>query len=69
MYSVVLDTNVIVAALRSRRGASFAILHRIGIQWEPLIRWGLNVPGILEGRLLVGQVGNLRRIVNPPAAR
>jgi putative PIN family toxin of toxin-antitoxin system len=44
MYSVVLDTNVIVAALRSRRGASFAILHRIGIQWEPLI----SVPLILE---------------------
>jgi putative PIN family toxin of toxin-antitoxin system len=37
MYSVVLDTNVIVAALRSRRGASFAILHRVGIEWEPLI--------------------------------
>ena len=44
MYSVVLDTNVIVAALRSRRGASFAILHQIGIQWEPLI----SVPLILE---------------------
>jgi putative PIN family toxin of toxin-antitoxin system len=44
MYSVVLDTNVIVAALRSRRGASFAILHRIGIEWEPLI----SVPLVLE---------------------
>ena len=44
MYSVVLDTNVIVAALRSRRGASFAILHRIGLQWVPLI----SVPLILE---------------------
>jgi putative PIN family toxin of toxin-antitoxin system len=44
MYSVVLDTNVIVAALRSRRGASFAILRQIGIQWEPLI----SVPLILE---------------------
>ena len=44
MYSVVLDTNVIVAALRSRRGASFAILHQIGIGWEPLI----SVPLIIE---------------------
>src|SRR5882724_3494405 len=37
MYSVVLDTNVVIAALRSRRGASFAILRRIGMGWEPLI--------------------------------
>jgi putative PIN family toxin of toxin-antitoxin system len=44
MHSVVLDTNVIVAALRSRRGASFAILHRIGIEWQPLI----SVPLMLE---------------------
>jgi predicted nucleic acid-binding protein len=44
MYAVVLDTNVIIAALRSRRGASFAVLHRIGIEWEPLI----SVPLILE---------------------
>ena len=44
MYSVVLDTNVIVAALRSRQGASFAILSRIGRNWAPLI----SVPLILE---------------------
>ncbi len=44
MYSVVLDTNVIVAALRSRRGASFAIVSRIGKRWAPLI----SVPLILE---------------------
>jgi putative PIN family toxin of toxin-antitoxin system len=44
MHSIVVDTNVIVAALRSRRGASFAILHGIGIQWKPLI----SVPLILE---------------------
>ena len=37
MYSVVLDTNVVIAALRSRRGASFAILHRMGQGWVPLI--------------------------------
>ncbi len=44
MHSVVLDTKVIVSALRSRRGASFAVLQRIGIQWQPLI----SVPLILE---------------------
>jgi len=37
MYSVVLDTNVVIAAFRSRRGASFAILRRFGMGWEPLI--------------------------------
>ena len=44
MYKIVLDTNVIISALRSRRGASFAILQRIGVAWEPLI----SVPLILE---------------------
>jgi len=44
MYKIVIDTNVIVSALRSRRGASFAVLQRIGDVWEPLI----SVPLILE---------------------
>jgi len=44
MYSVVLDTNVVIAALRFRRGASFAILQRLGQGWVPLI----SVPVILE---------------------
>src|SRR6266851_2509796 len=44
MYSIVLDTNVVISALRSRRGASFAILRRIGQGWTPLI----SVPLILE---------------------
>jgi putative PIN family toxin of toxin-antitoxin system len=44
MYSIVLDTNVIVAALGSRQGASFAVLRLIGFDWEPLI----SVPLILE---------------------
>src|SRR5438477_8061337 len=42
--NVVLDTNVVVSALRSRRGASFAILRRLGTGWRPLI----SVPLILE---------------------
>jgi putative PIN family toxin of toxin-antitoxin system len=37
MYLIVLDTNVIVSAMRSRRGASFAVLRRIFEVWEPLI--------------------------------
>jgi predicted nucleic acid-binding protein len=44
MYKIVIDTNVIVSALRSRRGASFAVLQRIGDVWEHLI----SVPLILE---------------------
>src|ERR1035441_164762 len=44
MYSIVLDTNVVISALRSRRGASFAILRQIGEAWVPLI----SVPLILE---------------------
>jgi putative PIN family toxin of toxin-antitoxin system len=44
MYSIVLDTNVVISALRSRRGASFAILQQIGESWVPLI----SVPLILE---------------------
>lgn len=44
MDFVVLDTNVVVSALRSKRGASFAILRRIGEAWTPLI----SVPLILE---------------------
>ena len=30
MYEIVLDTNVLVAALRSKRGASYQILRLIG---------------------------------------
>ena len=44
MQSVDMDTNVVIAALRSRRGASFAILRQIGRTWIPLI----SVPLILE---------------------
>jgi predicted nucleic acid-binding protein len=44
VYSVVLDANVLVAALRSRRGASFALVSKIGSAWLPLI----SVPLVLE---------------------
>jgi len=45
MKTVVLDTNVIVAGLRSRNGASFQILQRLGTGcFVPVI----SVPLILE---------------------
>lgn len=45
MYQVVIDTNVLVAALRSRRGASFLLLSLLGDR-----RWQMNlsVPLFLE---------------------
>lgn len=42
---VVLDTNVIIAALRSRRGASFALLELVGTGAFELV---LSVPLVLE---------------------
>jgi putative PIN family toxin of toxin-antitoxin system len=42
---IVLDTNVLVSALRSQRGASFALLQRIG---EGLFELNLSVPLVLE---------------------
>lgn len=42
---VVLDTNVIVAGLRSRNGASFQVLKRVGRGQFDLI---LSVPMVLE---------------------
>jgi len=45
VFQVVLDTNVLLAALRSRRGASYRLLSLIGND-----RWQLNlsVPLLLE---------------------
>ncbi|MGH8677019.1 MAG: putative toxin-antitoxin system toxin component, PIN family [Burkholderiales bacterium] len=42
---VVLDTNVLVAALRSRRGASFQLVWRIG---QGFFEFALSVPLVLE---------------------
>ena len=45
MYQVVIDTNVLVAALRSNRGASHRLLRLVGDE-----RWRMNlsVPLVLE---------------------
>jgi putative PIN family toxin of toxin-antitoxin system len=38
MYRVVLDTNVLVAALRSKTGASFRLLSLLGDhRWKPVV--------------------------------
>lgn len=42
---VVLDTNVLVAALRSRRGASFLLLEKVGTDAFEI---ALSVPLVLE---------------------
>jgi putative PIN family toxin of toxin-antitoxin system len=46
MIRIVIDTNVLVAALRSNRGASFALLDLIGTSSDFTIQ--LSVPLILE---------------------
>lgn len=47
MIDAVLDTNVIVAAMRSRDGASFQLLRALAEE-EPLFRPCLSVPLVLE---------------------
>ena len=45
VYQVVVDTNVLIAALRSRRGASYRLLSLIGDgRWQV----NLSVPLVLE---------------------
>lgn len=44
MYSVVIDTSVLIAGLRSASGASFAVLEGIGTKFE----LNVSVPLILE---------------------
>jgi predicted nucleic acid-binding protein len=45
MYQVVIDTNVLIAAMRSRRGASFRLLELLGNgKWRP----NLTVALVLE---------------------
>ena len=59
MHEVVLDTNVLVSALRSRRGASFQIIRLIGtgafrpnvsvalaLEYEGVLKRADLVPGI-----------------------
>jgi predicted nucleic acid-binding protein len=45
-HDVVLDTNVLIAGLRSRRGASYRLLSLLGRR--PEIQIHLSVPLVLE---------------------
>ena len=45
MWRMVLDTNVLVAALRSRRGASFELISRVG---TGMFKVAVSVPLVLE---------------------
>jgi predicted nucleic acid-binding protein len=53
----VLDTNVVVSALRSRRGASFAIISRLGQNWTPLISVALILEYEAAGKREAGRLG------------
>lgn len=51
MLRVVIDTNVLVSALRSQRGASFRLLSQLGDpRWQPAISVALvlEYEGVLE---------------------
>jgi predicted nucleic acid-binding protein len=62
MREIVLDTNVLVAALRSRRGASYQLIGMIGtgvfrpnisvalaLEYEEILKRADLVPGLTEG--------------------
>lgn len=46
MYEVVIDTSVLIAALRSKRGASFCLLSRLAS--DDRVRWNLSAALVLE---------------------
>lgn len=61
MHEIVLDTNVIVAALRSRRGASFQLIRLVGqsefrvnisvalaLEYEEVLKRANLIPGLAE---------------------
>jgi len=63
--TVVLDTNVAEAAMRSRRGASFAIISQVGTGRFDI---ALSVPLVLEyEEVLMRQAGVMKR--DPAAVR
>ena len=56
MLRVVLDTNVIVSALRSRKGASFKVVSQIG---KSLFQLSVSVPLVLEYESAAKRVSKL----------
>jgi predicted nucleic acid-binding protein len=64
MLNVVIDTNVLVAGLRSRRGTAFQLMLRIGtnafrvnisialaVEYEEVLKRGSVVPGLSEAEV------------------
>ena len=57
MKLTVLDTNVLVAAARSREGASFLLLEELGLQ--PRFRICVSVPLVLEYEMALKRTSGL----------
>jgi predicted nucleic acid-binding protein len=65
MYTVVLDTNVLVAAFRSRNGASFRILSLLGDpRWRPAVSAALLLEHEAVLKRAVPDPGNLGKTVD-----
>jgi hypothetical protein len=54
VYQVVLDTNVLVAALRSRRGASFRVTHNTR-HFAGVEQFGIRVVTPREFLTIIGE--------------
>jgi len=65
VFQIVVDTNVLVAGLRSRRGASFELLSRIGASEDFEIN--LSVPLVLEYEDVLKREAHLEHL-NPEDA-
>ena len=52
MFNIILDTNILVAALRSKQGASFALLSLVGMQRFEL---SVSVPLVFEYEAVLGR--------------
>ena len=58
MKLVVLDTNVLVAAMRSNEGASFLLLRELA--WEPRFRVCISVPLVMEYEMALKRTTGLK---------
>jgi putative PIN family toxin of toxin-antitoxin system len=64
MYRVVLDTNVLVSALRSRSGASFRLISMLGDpRWQPVVSVALILEYEAVAMREADQLGLTDRIV------
>ena len=62
LVQVVLDTNVLVAGLRSRRGASLRLLSMVGT--DPRFEINLSVPLVLEYESALKRPGTAPALTN-----